>query len=371
MEIGLATLCVLLLAYANGSNDNFKGVATLFGSQTTSFKLALAWGTLTTLAGSLVAFFFAQQLLIIFSGKGLVPPEVLELKGFVVAVGCSTALTIMLATLLGFPVSTTHALTGALVGSGLVASTQGVYFNVLLSKFLVPLILSPVLAIVVTFFLYPVLRNLRKKMGIKRESCVCFGKEAIPLTTIPMGYQAQMEMLSLHSGTTVTCTDRYQGQVLGFRAGTILDVSHYISAGAVSFARGLNDTPKIAALLLAGGVFPPQLTLIAVGLLMALGGLMSGRKVAETMSKKITTMNTGQGFTANVVTAFLVIGASRMGMPVSTTHVSCGSLFGIGTVTGQAKWGTIRSVLSAWVITLPLSAVLGMGCFMLFQSVLG
>src|SRR5690606_33040843 len=93
------------------------------------------------------------------------------------------------------------------------------------------------------------------------------------------------------------------------------------------------------------------------------GGLLSARKVAETMSEKITTMNHGQGFTANAVTSVLVIGASRFGMPVSTTHVSCGALFGIGTVTGGADRGMIGKVLGAWVLTLPLGAVLGAASF--------
>ena len=61
----------------------------------------------------------------------------------------------------------------------------------------------------------------------------------------------------------------------------------------------------------------------------------------------------------SVVTALLVIVASRFGMPVSTTHVSCGSLFGIGTATRQAHWGTIGKIALAWLITLPLAALLG------------
>jgi PiT family inorganic phosphate transporter len=67
-------------------------------------------------------------------------------------------------------------------------------------------------------------------------------------------------------------------------------------------------------------------------------------------------MNHGQGFTANVVTGLIVIGASRFGLPVSTTHVSCGSLFGIGAVTGQAHKKTIATILLAWFVTLPIAA---------------
>ena len=119
------------------------------------------------------------------------------------------------------------------------------------------------------------------------------------------------------------------------------------SAGAVSFARGLNDTPKIAALLLVGNLLAPGLAIVAVGAVMATGGLISARRVARTMSHEVTEMNPGQGFTANAITTLLVIGASTLGLPVSTTHVSCGALFGIGTVTRQAHWTTIRHILLA------------------------
>ena len=92
---------------------------------------------------------------------------------------------------------------------------------------------------------------------------------------------------------------------------------------------------------------------------MAVGGLLNARKVVETMSRKITPMNPGQGFTANLITGLLVVVASRFGLPVSTTHVSVGSIFGIGTVTRQAHWITIRHILLAWVGTLPIAVTLG------------
>ena len=118
----------------------------------------------------------------------------------------------------------------------------------------------------------------------------------------------------------------------------------------------MNDTPKIAALLLLAPAFGASSSLILIGFVIAIGGIVSARRVADTMSKKITTMNHGQGFTANVITGMIVIGASGMGLPVSTTHVSCGSLFGIGAVSGGANTKTIATILLAWITTLPLAA---------------
>ena len=102
--------------------------------------------------------------------------------------------------------------------------------------------------------------------------------------------------------------------------------------------------------------------------MIAVGGVISARRVAETMSKKITEMNHGQGFTANLTTSVIVIFASRLGLPVSTTHVSCGSLFGIGTVNRQAQWKVIRRILGSWLVTLPIGALLGAIAYLLVTS---
>ena len=86
------------------------------------------------------------------------------------------------------------------------------------------------------------------------------------------------------------------------------------------------------------------------------------------MSHRITTMNAGQGFTANLVTAITVIVASRLSLPVSTTHVSCGSLFGLGSVTGKAEWSGIGKIVLSWVVTLPTAAILAATAFHLLGS---
>jgi len=92
------------------------------------------------------------------------------------------------------------------------------------------------------------------------------------------------------------------------------------------------------------------------------------RKVAETMSHQITSMNDGQALSANLVTSVIVLGASRLGLPVSTTHVSCGALFGIGAVNKTAHWNSILKIFLSWVITLPVAALLGLLFFNLFNG---
>ena len=100
-----------------------------------------------------------------------------------------------------------------------------------------------------------------------------------------------------------------------------------------------------------------QRLIVVIASIMAIGGLLSARRVAKVMAKDITTLNEGQGLAANLVTSVLVLGASEFGVPVSTTHVSCGALFGIGASTRGGHVRTIMTILGAWLITLPMGAV--------------
>jgi len=352
-------VAAVFLAYANGANDNFKGVATLFGSHTSNYPKALQWACWTTLAGSITAVWIAQGLLSTFSGKGLVPDAIAASPVFLSSVGLGAAATVLAATYLGLPISTTHALTGALVGAGMMSGTGEVFFSHLGSTFFAPLLFSPLLALISAAGIYLFFRMWRLRLGIDKESCVCLGREIIHSELVPAKGESLLKPMPVwrpQVGANQHCQHTYLGSFFGISAAKVLDGLHYLSAGAVGFARGLNDTPKIAALLVTGSVLTPTARIAVIALFIAVGGWLSARRVAETMSHQITTMNAGQGFSANLVTSVLVIGASRLGMPVSTTHVSVGSLFGIGLLSGNANKGVMVSIVSSWLITLPLAA---------------
>lgn len=363
-------VAVTLLAFSNGANDNFKGVATLFGSGTASYRRALMWATVTTLSGSLLALVLASGLVQTFSGRGLVPDSVAGESQFLAAVGLGAAITVLVATRAGLPISTTHAITGALVGAGLVATRGQVALGTLGSSFLVPLALSPVVSMVTTLVLYPLFRACRRWSGVTGHTCVCIDNQFEAVLVQPGGtLTLRRTGVALHTAQLSDCVERYEGRVFGMAAGQILDLLHYVSGGAVGFARGLNDTPKMVALLIAARAVPPNVGLALVATVMALGGVLHARRVAETLSQRITRMNPGQGFTANLVTAILVMAASRFALPVSTTHVSVGSLFGIGVVNGTANRRMIMAILLAWVTTLPLAALFGAMSYWLAASI--
>src|SRR5712692_10874011 len=176
--VPLLFLATSFLAYSNGANDNFKGVASLFGSRTTSYRTAIGWATVTTFGGSLCAIFLAQALLQAFSGRGLVPDQIVGSEYFLLAVALGAGITVIAATILGFPISTTHALTGAISGAGLAAAGAEVNFRALGSSFLLPLLLSPFLAVFLAALLYVVLRFVRLRLGITKEWCICVGERS-------------------------------------------------------------------------------------------------------------------------------------------------------------------------------------------------
>jgi inorganic phosphate transporter, PiT family len=372
MLSALIFLAVCFLAYSNGANDNFKGVASLFGSRTCGYRTAISWATIATLAGSVTALFLAQALLKKFSGKGLVPDALVASPQFVLAVALGAGATVILATLLGFPISTTHGLTGALVGAGLASSANAVNFALLGKTFVMPLLVSPLLAVATGGLVYLAFRFARLRLGVTKEMCVCAGVEqqVLPLPQPNGVFAAQtLPALSVTVDQPATCAQRYSGTVFGVNAGRLLDSLHFLSAGAVSFARGLNDTPKIAGLLLVASALDIRWGLLAAAIAIGIGGLLNARRVAETMSHKITGMNPGQGFAANLSTAALVTTASFHGLPVSTTHVSVGSLLGMGIVTRQTKWKPVLGVLASWVVTLPCAALLSGMAYRLVQLI--
>ena len=318
----LLIISVCFLAYSNGANDNFKGVATLYGSKTLSYKGALALATVSTFLGSVSALFIAEHLIDNFSGKGLVPDAFLQKPEFAIGVAAGAAITLFFATRLRMPVSTTHGLVGALVGCGFIAIGTSLDFGRLVKSFLVPLLITPLVACLLTFTLYWVISRMRKQKAANE-------------------------------------TDLPAAETQAAKRSTYIDALHWVSAGAVGFARGLNDAPKIVGLLLVFKAFHIHYTLLMVAIAMAVGGILHSRKVGEVLGRKITTLNASQGVSANLITSLLVTTSSIHGFPVSTNDVSVGSIFGIGVITKTRDYTVIRQILLSWLLTLPVAAILG------------
>lgn len=349
---------VLLLGYANGANDNFKAVGTVYGSSTLGYRAALGFATVAQLAGSVASVFVAGALMAAFSGKGLLPDEAVADPRFLLAVGIAAAATVLAATRLGLPVSTTHALLGGLVGAGLAIAPDRLAWGSLGGRYVGPLILSPAVAMALAACIYPVARAARRRLGIEATTCVCVAERFEPVAVGDDGGLVMTRTgVELSADLAGECRRRYDGQVVGLSAQRIIDTLHLGSAFALGFARGLNDTPKVLALLVAAAWSGMSVTvsLAVIAAAMALGGIIHSRRIAETLGRRITEMNRGQGFVANAVASTLVIGASLAGAPVSTTHVSTGAIFGIGLWTDRTRWAVVVQIILAWVVTLPMA----------------
>jgi inorganic phosphate transporter, PiT family len=351
-------LAVLLLGYSNGSNDNFKGTATLWGSGSLDYRPTLVLATLCTFAGSVCSYFFAAELIKNFSGKGLVPDDIIHSVDFVLAVALAGGATVLLATRLGFPISTTHSLVGALVGAGLVAVGTAVNFSKLGKTFFLPLLLSPIIAVVVSLLVYALFTRLRKASGITEESCLCVGNKWLATAEVQAAGMAVPGNITATVATEQECRLQYRGTFFGINFQSLLDKLHILSAGVLSFSRGLNDTPKLVSLLLICNFFELKVNVFILAVLIAAGGVLNGKRIANTMSKKITKMNHGQGFTANLITSVLMITATKLGLPAAITHISVGSIYGVSLVNKTANNKEISKIALSWVLTLPIAGVL-------------
>ena len=222
-----------------------------------------------------------------------------------------------------------------------------------MATFLLPLALGPVLAMALAWLLARGGGNTGRVLGLDASSCVC---AAPAIETGASGAALAHAAVEVDVAHEDDCAGR---NAVKIRVGTLIDAGHLSSATAVGFARGLNDTPKILGLLVGGAAIEPMAGALAIAFVMAAGGLLAARRVAETLSQRITPMSHAQGLAANATTSLLVIAASRFGLPVSTTHVSTGGIFGIGASGGTLSGAMTGQILAAWLGTLPLAAGLG------------
>lgn len=340
-----SVVLVFALAWANGANDVAKGVATLAGSGVASARRAIAWGSLCTLLGGVAAVWWGASLLKTFGGDFIAPAFAIDLV-FVISALVGASAWVLAATRLGLPVSTTHALLGGVVGGVLVAAgPDGLRMVVVANKAILPLLLSPLLAVLLCAGILWVARYVGRKVPAWRPGCcepaeweknpyVCADDDAPPLK------RALRERV-------------WQGL-------------HWLSSGATSFARGLNDVPKIAAFLLLAITLAPELattaipsawSILAVTLVMAAGGIWGGYRVLDILAHRVASIDPGTGLAANTGTSLLVLAATPLGLPVSTTHVSTGALMGIRWTSQStpSEGDALKMILFGWVITLPVA----------------
>jgi PiT family inorganic phosphate transporter len=377
MTVVLVLLVGVFLAYVNGANDVSKGIATLVGSGVTDYRRAIFWGAAWTAAGGFVGALFAGAMLTTF-GNGLLAPGTTPTFAAAVALVLGAAGWVLFATLTGLPVSTTHAIVGSLTGvAALAYGTGAVRWSALGGKVFLPLLVSPFAALLLTGLL---LRATRRRAGVTeaRTDCLCAEVEPAVVVAAAASFQRSSALapaelnLRVTTGPAEACATSQPAAVR-----LTLDHLHWLTSGATCLARGMNDSPKMVALLvaasaLAGKATIPAPTLFAVvTVAMVAGSLVAGRRVTRVLAEKVTAMDHHEGFSANLVTAGLVTAGAIYGLPMSTTHVSSGGIISAGSARGALNRKTLRDIVLAWIVTLPAAAGLGMVAYLVASAISG
>ncbi len=328
-------LSAFFLAVVNGANDVSKGIATLVGAAVTDLRRGIMIGAIFTGFGALAGAGFLTDTARTF-GSDLLAEGTVPTPAAAIAVLLGAGLCVLIATILAIPISTTHAIVGAMGGVGIVAfGMHNVRIGAVLLKVAIPLALSPLLAFGMT----------------------------VALTRFML---AQKEAGGTGSARADTIVGHMSMQMVDKFA-----QSHWFVSCGTSFGRGMLDAPKLLALPLAAGTLGGNndiqyaLFLIIAGG-MVVGSVLGGARVAKTMSERITRIGSGSGFVAALVTALLVNAAAVTELPISTTQVSFTAIVGtsMGAHGGQRlNMVTVRKALIAWVLTLPVAALLGIAVY--------
>ncbi|MBI5246236.1 MAG: inorganic phosphate transporter [Elusimicrobia bacterium] len=307
------------LAFANGANDISKSIATLVGSGESDYKKAVVVASLAVAAGAVLASAWAVKMTLLFT-KGMLSPQVQLNQTFALAILAGAVGWVLLSTRIGMPVSTTHAIVGATLLTGLYAfGFDQVLWSSVWKKVALPLLLSPVAAFGTAWLLF--------------------------------------------RGLNWLCRERY-----------CLNChwAHWASAISSGFARGLNDTPKIAglgfffyAVLDPSATVAPRWFFLVLAAANAAGGIILGLAVTDTLAHKVAKMDHLEGFAANLATTAMVVATALHGFPVSTTHVSSSAIMGMGLRkgTGGVNRAIVGQIALAWLVTLPTAGVIGVAAY--------
>jgi PiT family inorganic phosphate transporter len=372
----LAFLLVLLLAFANGTKDVSKAIATLVGSGVTAYSSAVWWGAVWTVFGAAISATLATAMVKTFS-SGFIRPGVVIAPALTLAVLSGAIVWVLFASRTGLPVSTTDALTGSLVGVGLMAfGTQGLVWSTVAHKIVLPLLLSPVLSLAVSFLFHPLIRLVANRW---EGFCVCIMPSHRALVTVDTHGGTHTLFQATGFGTPIAAVPAQcdRAGLAGFTLG--VDSIHWLSSGLTALARGTNDAPKIAAILVLGSAVAswpsPTFQFAAfagVAIAMGVGSYWGGRCVTEMLAEKVTRMDHVEGLSANLTTSSLVMISATLGLPVSTTHVRSSAIIGIGLLRGLTAvcWTTVRDMVLAWIITIPASALLAGVAYLLLTRLL-
>jgi len=316
----------LIFDFINGFHDSANSIATVVSTKVLSPLAAV--GLAATF--NFVAFLVFPLRVATTIGKGVINPDIINLTLIFSAVSAAIIWN-LLTWWLGLPSSSSHALVGGLVGAALAKSgVESILFAGVI-KIAVFIVVAPVLGMVMSFIISAIVMNLAKN-------------------------------------STPSVVDKL------FRRLQLL------SASAFSLGHGGNDAQKSMGIIWVALIATNHVAKnapIALWIVLschasiALGTFLGGWRIVKTMGQKITKLKPFEGFCAETAGALTLFGATHFGIPVSTTHTITGSIIGVGAIKGASavKWGVTTRIFWAWILTIPVSALIGSIIYLLLKLI--
>ena len=316
----------LLFDFLNGMNDSANSIATVVSTRVLSPRNAVIWAAFFNF---IAAFGFGVHVATSI-GKGIVHTAIVN-DWMILSALVGAIIWTHLCTKYGMPISVSHALIGGLVGSGIAKAGFGALVSTGIIKVIIFIFLSPIIGFVLGLFLMIAVNWIFRR----------------------------------HSNQKV---EKF------FRVGQL------VSSAAFSLGHGTNDAQKtmgiIAILLYSGGYlgetfYVPFWVIIAAHSAIGLGTLAGGWRVIKTMGMKLTHLKPVGGFCAETAGAVVLMGTAMAGIPVSTTHTITGAIMGVGTTRrfSAVRWGVAGNIIVAWVLTIPVSALVGAVTFWIIEFI--
>ncbi|MBI5047027.1 inorganic phosphate transporter [Candidatus Micrarchaeota archaeon] len=332
IELLVFTIIVaLVFDFINGFHDSANAISTIVATKVLTPMQAVSMAAVGNLIGPL---FFSTAIAATI-GKGIIDTKIIQtilpVETFIVMVLAALLGAIVwdiLTWYFGIPVSSSHALIGGLIGAALVAVGPNVLLFEGISKVVMFIVLSPLIGFIAAFALGLILMRVFIKTSPERINNW--------FRTLQIG-----------------------------------------SAFFYSLTHGTNDAQKtmgiITILLIAGGFLTdfsvPLWVILACHVAISLGTWLGGWRIVKTMAHKITQLRPYQGFCAETAGGVVLVYMASIGIPVSTTHAIAGSIMGVGSTQNpkSVRWGVSKNIVIAWIITIPFSALVGAGSFLVLN----
>jgi len=403
---GGASAIAFYMAWSIGSNDVANSMATAVGAKAITFRQAVLIAGILNFVG---AVFVGSHVTETVKGNIVQPSMIPDLHslllGFIASL-LAAAIWVTLSTWKEMPISTTHSVVGALVGFGLIAGGTSSINWIKLGEVASSWILSPIVGCILAFFVFKIIVKLIFEKSKPVESAKIVGPGIIGVTAFMIVSSLLMKTplgkkIGITNDLTAIITSIFVGIVIALisifllrniKARSAEDYEtverifrrlQIVTSCYVAFSHGANDVanaigPVAGIIPLASGegfssTAPVPIWLLALGGFgIAIGCMTWGHKVMRTLGYRITTLTNTRGFSVDFGAATTVLIASKLGMPISTSHTVVGAVIGVGLARGLAAvdLGVIKKIIVSWLLTVPVAAGTSALIFLLLKLIM-